>query len=336
MVKEAIKGLCSNCEKETEFELVNKEQTIKVRKESFNVLVTYLKCNECNDEVLSPNHGKDPFVLAYNLYREKNGLLKPNDIKECRESLGLTQTELAKLLGLGLSTISRYENGALQDASHDSLIRLAMESNNIIKLIEKSKDVFTETRRDKILKSLTDLQENLFSLEKAIDLIMEREEASIYNGFSKVNLTKLLNTILFLCKDGVWKTKLNKLLFYVDFKHFKEYSVPITGSKYVHLTYGPCPDKYELILELLYSNKDIAIDEITFKSGDTGDFIKSVKVPDLNIFSASELHIMGYVKKHFEDFSSGEIKKFSHQEDGYKNTEQGEFISFDYASSLRI
>jgi len=43
-----------------------------------------------------------------------------------------------------------------------------------------------------------------------------------------------------------------------------------------------------------------------------GDLIITVKDPDLKIFSASELHFMGYVKKYFEKLTAGKITEFSH------------------------
>jgi transcriptional regulator with XRE-family HTH domain len=250
--------------------------------------------------------------------------------------LGLTQIELAKLLGLGLSTISRYENGALQDSSHDSLIRLSLEPNNIIKLLEQSNGVLSESHKEKMLKGLADIQKESYSLEKVIEIIFSRENPDVENGFAKVNLTKLFNAMLFLSKDGVWKTKLNKLLFYIDFKHFKDYGVPITGLKYVHLPYGPCPNKYELLLASLYANENIYSDEIDFSNGNMGDLIKPLKEPDLNVYSTSELQILAYVKQYFKEFSAGAITEYSHKENGYLETNQGDFISYEYAKSLHL
>jgi len=309
---------------------------VTIRKETYNVPFTYLKCINCNDEVLSPKHSQDPLVLAYDLYREKHGLLKPDEIKKCRETMGLTQAEFARLLGLGLATMSRYENGALQDMSHDSLIRLALEPNNMVELIHKSTNVFSDSRKIAMLKKLTELQDKTYSLERAIESILSREPPNVYNGYTKINFDKLINSILFLCKNGVWKTKLNKLLFYADFKHFKEYTLPITGIQYAHLPFGPCPNKYELLLALLYSNDFIYSEEVTFDNGDVGDLIKSKKGPDYNTFSSSELFILAFVEEKFKKYSAGDITKFSHQEDAYKRTNQADFIPFDFAKSLQI
>jgi len=44
-------------------------------------------------------------------------MLSPYEIRELRKRYGLTQKELSLLLGWGSVTMSRYENGALQDVA---------------------------------------------------------------------------------------------------------------------------------------------------------------------------------------------------------------------------
>jgi Antitoxin SocA-like, Panacea domain len=71
-----------------------------------------------------------------------------------------------------------------------------------------------------------------------------------FSGYLKFDLRKFLNAALFFCKGGQLKTRLNKLLFYAVFKHFKENAVAITGARYVHLPLGPVPDNYEYFFPL--------------------------------------------------------------------------------------
>ena len=46
------------------------------------------------------------------------GLLTSDEIVAIRESHGLSQADLAKLLGWGEATISRYESKAIQDEAY--------------------------------------------------------------------------------------------------------------------------------------------------------------------------------------------------------------------------
>src|SRR5947209_8626380 len=60
--------------------------------------------------------------------RREVGLLPPEEIRQQRERLGLTQKELARHLDLAESTLSRWETGAqLQQRCLDRLLRLFFE-----------------------------------------------------------------------------------------------------------------------------------------------------------------------------------------------------------------
>ena len=76
--------------------------------------------------------------------------------------------------------------------------------------------------------------------------------------------------------------------------------------------------------------------EVILDSGDYGESFSSGKEPDLSLFKSNELETLGYVKTYFKDFTANKIKEFSHKEEGYKATEQGDFISFGYADKLKV
>lgn len=65
---------------------------------------------------------------ARNAYRVKMGLLTSDEIVAIRESYGLSQVDLAKLLGWGEATISRYESKGIQDEAYDTMLRLVKDN----------------------------------------------------------------------------------------------------------------------------------------------------------------------------------------------------------------
>ena len=334
-----VRGLCSNCEKETRLELVTKEEVIRVRNKPIKVEVQHSKCTECSDEVFDPNLNLDPFDLAYREYRKRYGFLQPEEIRDWRKANKLTQSELAKLLGVGLATISRYENGALQDPSHEKLLRLAMNPSNLLRLIEGSEDVFTEVKKRRLVEALQEIEADAHSIDSTIIVSFGNYEPNEYSGYKKLDLEKLYNAILFFCKEGVLKTKLNKLLFYADFKHYKEYALSITGARYARISFGPAPDNYEIYYGALSSQKAIEFIEEVYPSkygGEpvVGEIIKAAKKPDLSLFTASELRIMASVQEDFKEYNAREITEFSHKEEGYQETQNGGAISYNYAKKL--
>jgi putative zinc finger/helix-turn-helix YgiT family protein len=330
----AFRGLCTNCEKEAEFERVIKKEIFTVRGEPITVNVEYTKCKECGDVVLNPAINHDPFELAYREYRQKHALLQPEEISSWRKAHHLTQGEFAKLLGIGVATLNRYENGALQNESYEKLLRLAMDSSNLLRLIEKSEGIFTEARKKKLLETLRESEEVSSSLDNTIMINFGGTEKDSLNGFRKLDLSKLYNAVLFFSKDGVLKSKLNKLLFYADFKHFKEYTLSITGLRYAHLPYGPVPDNYAMYYATMFSKGLVEFMEEPYPNGYVGELIKAVKEPDLNVFSPSELRIMAAVMEDFKGYTATQIQELSHKERGYQQTIDGEIISYTYANEL--
>jgi putative zinc finger/helix-turn-helix YgiT family protein len=331
-----MKGICPNCEKETELEVVKNVEDIKVRGELIKVEVKYYKCKSCGEEFEDPRSDEDPLDKAYREYRRRHGMMQPEEIREFRKKFGLTQNEMNRLLGWGGATLSRYENGALQDETHEKALRLAMEPRNLLKLIEATPDVLAEEKRDRLINGLRAAEEETCSLERVYEERFGKYEASELSGYRKLDLAKLFNAILYFCKGGVFKTKLNKLLFYADFKHFKDYAVSITGARYAHIPFGPAPEKYSLYLATLLENGVMEVRECEFSEQIIGEEFVSLKEPDLSLFSDSELKILSTVKEYFKDFNSKKITDFSHDEKAYKETAPGDKISYEYARDLKL
>jgi putative zinc finger/helix-turn-helix YgiT family protein len=333
-----MKGICPFCEKECNIESIETVEEIKVRGEAFGIETHYLKCKVCDNTFYDPASNHDPLELAYREYRKRRGMMQPEDIKTFRKKYGLSQGELSSILGWGIATLNRYENGALQSQAHEKTLRLAVDPENLLKLLLDSPGALNKEKKERLIKSLQLEGEESFSFQRIFENRFGRYEQSELSGYRKLDLNKLFNAILFFCKneEGVYKTKLNKLLFYADFKHFKEYVVSITGCRYAHITFGPAPDNYEYYFAALIENKLLTPKEVCFGEDIIGEKFVSAAEPDLSIFGEGELKIMASVKEFFKDFTATQITDYSHEEQGYKETSNGDPISFDYAETLQI
>ena len=133
-----MKDICPFCEAECDIELVKTREPIKVRGEAIDVEVHYLKCAVCANTFENPCSEHDPLDLAYREYRKRHSMTQPDEIREFRKRYDLTQGELSKILGWDIATLNRYENGALQDDAHEKTLRLAMQPENFMRLMEKT------------------------------------------------------------------------------------------------------------------------------------------------------------------------------------------------------
>jgi putative zinc finger/helix-turn-helix YgiT family protein len=328
-----MNGFCPNCEKDSPLDIVQKVEEFNVRGEIIPVEVEYYKCQECGEEFENSKSTIDPYEIAYREYRARKGMLQPEEIRQFRTSRGLTQKEFSDLLGIGIATLNRYENGALQSEAHDRAMRLAMDPRNFLYLISNARGRLSDLKRQKIISQLTEeTEESWLEITKKV---FGNYSADIYSGYKKFELGKFFEATKFFCfQDRIFKTKLMKLLFYADFGHFKKYSVSITGARYARLPYGPVPDQFERWLAALVLDDESIQKEEDWNYDYPGEVYVSVTAPDLTIFSPSELRVLAAVKEVFQNFNAKKISDISHSERGYQETEISQLISYDYASVL--
>jgi len=331
-----MNGFCPNCEKETKQQLVQREEKINIRGEVIPIQLEYYHCEECQADYEIPHPDYDPLDAAYKEYRHRKEMVQPEEVIKFRKNLGLTQKELSELLGIGIATLNRYENGALQSESHDQMIRFSMVPMNFLKLLERKIEILSPVTRDRVLQKLQGADQDCSGLLLDAINLYGSYTPDLFSGYLHFDVNKLFQVIKFFCyKDQIVKTKLNKLLFYADFKHFKEYGISITGVRYAHAYHGPVPNQFETWLAaILEWEKEVTSEERTF-----GDFVGDVYSsgePEWAIFSNSELKTLAIVKEQFQSYNARQIREFSHQEKGYQVTKDGELISYQFAHELQI
>ena len=331
-----VKGFCPICEEITRIRKEEKIAKVKVRNKIIEVEEKFYVCQSCDGEFEDPLDESDPIEEAYKKYRKLYDLLKPEEIKGLRKKYGLTQKQFSKVAGVGEITLSRYENGALQDVAHNVILELLLNPENMLKRVVELKKIFSTKKYDEIVEKL--------KKEKLSNSIIQHQEGyfglrkpDLNNGYRNIDPVKATNTILYFCRNGVGKTKLNKLMYYFDFKCFKELGMSATGLEYAKINYGPVPNNFQSIYAILIDDeKAIEPKEVNYGDGIVGEIFKSTRKPCLDLFSKEEMKILKEIDRYFESFSARKIVDFSHEEEGYKKTIHCDLISYKYAKKLQI
>lgn len=119
---------CGNC-RQREVYPIEEEYTIEIVHDGRSYTVTLpslrrFRCRNCG-EVDLDDEANEQITQAF---RRQAGLLSPDEIRQNRKKLGLTQEELAERLGIAEATLSRWENGwQIQQRSLDKFMRLFFE-----------------------------------------------------------------------------------------------------------------------------------------------------------------------------------------------------------------
>ena len=313
---------------------------INFRKDEFNVLVHFYKCDETGEQFEDQHLSELNYVQLINQYRAKHKIPFPEQIKSIRERYDLSATKMSEILGFGTNVYRQYEAGEVPSQSNARLIQLADDPHEFKKLLGLCGTVDEKLRQrteNKIENILETCKKN-----KA-DRWVEQYLFSGYsidseNGYKMPNMDKIKEMVFYFAdKLNPWKTKLNKLLFYTDFLSFKQTGYSISGSRYRAIPMGPGPNNFDSLFEYLSNKQVIQINYMDFENGDTGSQFLPFPGRDFNsdILTKSEHAVLEYVANRFKDTSTKEMIDISHKERAWiDNKDERKIIDYQYSFEL--
>lgn len=149
---------------------------------------------------------------------------------------------------------------------------------------------------------------------------------------------KLINAIIFFAQNTKYcgKTKLLKLLYFLDFKHFKQTGKPVTGLNYYAWEMGPVPKNfYEELSGKMRPDLRSAI-RITGKEGGL-QLIQAQQKFNNQYFSKRELRLLEELSFIFNEAKADMMVESTHlHNQPWDRTlkEKGKFAEIDYMRAL--
>lgn len=199
---------------------ISEDERVTFRGIELTVTTKGYKCSVCNIKTATIEQSAQTQKAIGDAYKKKSGLLTSNEIRECRNQLGITQQQLADKLNIGIASIKRWEGGLIQSKSMDRLLRKEL------KYEIGGEDPYTGNRA--------------LSLPRIKLVIKEFEK---YLG----------RKLLIKGDKGLFAAK---YVFYADMKAYLKCGVSMTGARYAMLPKGPQLDNYrELIDEIKAANE---------------------------------------------------------------------------------
>lgn len=330
---------CTECLELVIGEEVNKNETFNIRGEYVTVNSSYFKCPHCEELIYDPEDSSANLEKAYNEYRIRKKILMPDEIKAVREKYNLSQRQLAKLLGWGHATISRYESGVLPSKNHNNTLVLLKDPTNLLEILKINKSDLSHNDYQKIREKISGyMEENkgdilTFYLESFLST-----EPDEYSGYQRFNIDKLIQMVKFFAlKDkNLYKLRLIKFLFYADFLNYKRTTLSISGLQYINLQKGPVPKEYDLVLTLTTRSEEVRKSLVDLGYNNLGEKFEAVGEVDFSLFTDDEITTLEDVYKALSHHNSNSISELSHGEEAWNNTERLETISYKYAKSLLL
>ncbi len=270
-----------------------------------------------------------------NQYREKHGIPYTDEIVALREEYGVSATKMALILGFGINQYRLYEMGEVPSESNGKMIRSAMNPRVFLDLVRSSKNQLTEKEYSKISAKVE--QVIAASGEKIDEQWMSarlfRSGRGAANGFAPQSSVRLKNLLLYvLGKMGeTFQTKMNKVLFYIDFLSYRERGMSISGLSYQAIEFGPVPQRWDRV----YSAFDDVQEQLISVQGQECISLLALRNADMRCFSQDEISVIEQVCNKFLNMTSRQVSELSHGETAWKEyVGKHETIPFSSAFSL--
>ena len=275
------------------------------------------------------------FEQVANQYRERHGIPYVDEIVALRERYGVSATKMALILGFGINQYRLYETGEVPSESNGKMIRSAMNPSVFLDLVRSSRNQLTEKEYLKISKRVEEeIADELSKRQEQWEAArLFRSGRGLANGFAPQSTERLKNLLLHILEQmgETFQTKMNKVLFYIDFLSYRERGMAISGLAYQAMEFGPVPQRWDRV----YSAFDDVEQREKLVQGQECLSLWAQGAADMSGFSAGEMAIIDKVCETMKTMTSRTASQMSHKEPMWNaHVEKQELIPFSEAFSL--
>lgn len=275
------------------------------------------------------------FEQVANQYRERHGIPYVDEIVALRDRYGVSATKMALILGFGTNQYRLYETGEVPSESNGKMIRSAMNPSVFLDLVRSSRNQLTEKEYLKISKRVEEeiAEEQSKRQEQWEAARLFRTGRGLANGFAPQSTERLKNLLLHILEQmgETFQTKMNKVLFYIDFLSYRERGMAISGLAYQAMEFGPVPQRWDRV----YSAFDNVEQREKLLQGQECLSLLANGTADMSGFSAGELAVIDIVCELMKKMTSREASQMSHKEPMWNaHVEKQDLIPFSEAFSL--
>ena len=316
-------------------QIIYSPSKMKYRGDEYNCMSITFRDDKSGEEFTTTESDTVWYNQVTNQYREKYGIPYVDEIIALRERYGLSATKMSIILGFGANQYRLYEDGEVPSESNGKMIRSANNPKVFLDLVQGSRHQLTEREFDKIcthIHTIINTSSDYHKEQTAVQIIYRRERG-LDNAFAPQSSMRMKNLLLYILEQigDTFQTKMNKVLFYIDFMSYRERGMAISGLAYQALNYGPVPLRWDRV----YSAFDEVEQQPRFVHDQECIALTATETANMAYFSPQEKSIIDTVCKKLKKASAHDISVMSHNEPAWKNNlQQSDTIPFFDAFSL--
>ena len=319
-----------------EMKRVYERRTWNFRGEQFEYLHSAWLCQDTGEQFTEDADDDASFMQVTNQYRAKYGIPYTDEIVDVRQRYGVSAAKMSQILGIGVNQYRLYEQGEVPSVSNGRMIRSIMNPKVMLSMVESCKNELSSSEFDKITNKVKVIiaDSESYKIEQYETQRIFNVTRGLDNGYAQTSLVRLKNIMLYLlerCGD-VWCTKMNKLLFYVDFLSYRDRGMAMTGLSYRAIDFGPVPEHWERV----YSEFQEVKQELKQMGDFEGNMLTATQPADVSVFTPADILVLDKVCSRFGSKSSRELSNISHEEQAWlSHHEKHERIPFEDAFAMK-
>ncbi len=150
---------------------------------------------------------------------------------------------------------------------------------------------------------------------------------------------KYVNAVLYFTRycnnQYLGATKLNKLLYYLDFISYRDRTRSVTNDTYVSKQYGPVPRCIDDVLTTLAQEGKVSIEIQPFKDGETVKYTPKTD-SEVSIFDDYERTLLKEICNEFLLWPTEKIVNQTHLEAPWFYSKPYTIVDYHYASDIEF
>ena len=234
-----------------------------------------------------------------------------NRIRQLRLKEGLSQEQVAQILGITRSAISEIERGA-RKISADEIVKLAeafhVSTDYILGLAERAKVHFEESER-------------------------ETRHVGLRISVPQQNADKFREVLLYMlgkvgAKPNIGETVIYKLLYFIDFDYYEKYEEQLIGATYQKNRFGPIPLEFGTLAEQMIDREEIIRHMVDYHGYPQKRYLP-LREPDLSVLNGRELELINEVLDRLSDMGARQISEYPHDDIPWLTADDGDIIQYE-------
>lgn len=226
---------CDECRNDVNFTVENVSMTDKIRDKEYTYTGKKAFCSNCGAPIYVPEISDYNLQALYDVYRQSNGLISLDQVREIPKKYKIGKRPLSLLLGWGEQTYTRYCDGDVPTRQYsDILIHIYNDPEYYSLLLETNKNN---------LKSLTAYAKSLRAVKALLSI----------NTSPGTKIETVTQYILYKCGD-ITPLAIQKALYYIQGFYYAFYKKFLFEEDCMATLHGPIyKDLYSKYKEYIFN-----------------------------------------------------------------------------------